>query len=323
VTNGERIHVLIPIFNDWSVVLLLLPQIDRVMNEHGLSADLVLIDDGSTVRPGALDCPPFTAIASVGILELRRNLGHQRAIAVGLTYLHQHLDPRAVVVMDGDGEDDPNDIPRLVTRLRAEGYRKIVFAERKRRSEPLMFRFFYQMYRLLHVLLTGYRVRVGNFSVIPGVALSRLVVISEMWNHYAAAVYNARIDYVTVPTTRAKRLGGQSHMSFISLVVHGLSALSVYGHIIGVRLLVVTSAFIGLTGLGLVALFALTISNVTALPTWLPQVAALVLVLLFQGITTAVVFVFIMLSGRQGASVIPLRDYGHFVQGFVPVVPRR
>ncbi|MEO6419081.1 MAG: glycosyltransferase, partial [Polyangiaceae bacterium] len=179
--SEERLHIVIPIFNDWGVATLLLEHVDRVLIEHGLSADVVLVDDGSTQQPDQFVCPPLAGIASVGVLELRRNLGHQRAIAVGLTYVHEHMKPVAVVVMDGDGEDNPEDIPRLVAKLKKEGNRKVVFAERTRRSEPILFKMFYRLYRVLHVLLTGYRVRVGNFSAIPALALSRIVVISEMW----------------------------------------------------------------------------------------------------------------------------------------------
>ncbi len=121
---GDRLHVLIPIFNDWSVVALLLPHVDRVLKEHGLEGDVLLVDDGSTVPPETFVCPPLEVLGSVGVLELRRNLGHQRAIAVGLTYLYEHFAPSIVVVMDGDGEDDPADIPRLVAKLR--GQRQVV-----------------------------------------------------------------------------------------------------------------------------------------------------------------------------------------------------
>jgi hypothetical protein len=317
---GQRLHVLIPIFNDWSVVALLLPHMDRVMKGHGLEAEVVLIDDGSTVPPSTFVCPPLEAISSVGVLELRRNLGHQRAIAVGLTYAYENLEPSLVVVMDGDGEDNPDDIPRLVEALHAEGGRKIVFAERRRRTERLLFRVFYRLYRWGHFLLTGYRV--GNFSAIPAGALSRLVVISEMWNHYAAAVFNARIDYVSIPTARGRRLGGASHMNFISLVVHGLSAVSVYGHIIGVRLLVLTGALIVIDGLGLLAILVLRVVSPSPLPPSLPYIAATLLLLLFQAVSSSVLFVFIMLASRQGASVIPLRDFGYFVRRFTRAYTR-
>jgi hypothetical protein len=162
-------------------------------------------------------------------------------------------------------------------------------------------------------------VRVGNFSVIPDVALSRLVVISELWNHYAASVYNGRVDRTTIPTSRGTRLAGQSHMNFISLVVHGLSALSVYSHIIGVRILVLSGILFGLVGVVLGAIVWGQISLGSLVPLPLYVVIGMLLMALFQALTLAVGFVFIMLSGRHGASMIPLRDYVHFVQRFVPV----
>jgi hypothetical protein len=111
-------------------------------------------------------------------------------------------------------------------------------------------------------------------------------------------------------------------MSFIALVVHGLSALSVYSHVIGVRLLVVAGTLIVLTASSLVAMLVLQLVAVTPLPAWLPSVAALLLLLLSQAVTAASVFVFIMLAGRQGTTVIPLRDYKYFVHRFTETSAR-
>ena len=78
----------------------------------------------------------------------------------------------------------------------------------------------------------------GNFSVIPRERLASLVVVSELWNHYAAAAMRSRQPFCTIPTRRAERLDGESKMNFVGLVVHGLSAISVYSDIVGVRLLI-------------------------------------------------------------------------------------
>lgn len=321
--NGrERVLALIPIFNDWAVVALLLPKLDAALAEAHLEADVLLVDDGSTIPAATFECPALERVASVGVLELRRNLGHQRAIAVGLAYAYEHLSPTVVVVMDGDGEDDPADVPRLLARAAELDGQAIVFAERLRRSEPVVFKVLYRLYRWAHVVLTGHRVRVGNFSAIPAASLARLVVVSEMWNHYSAAVFNAKMSYATVPTGRGTRLGGRSHMSTIALVVHGLSALSVYSHVIGVRVLVASVVVVVAAVGALGALFAVHLADASPIPTWLPWVAALLAVVLMQAVTTALVFVFMMLSSRQGASVIPLRDHALFVHRFTRVRER-
>ncbi len=305
--------LLIPVFNEWDVAAKLLAAIDAVLAEHGLEAGAVLVDDGSSVaHEEAFRPPKLRVVGSLSILELRRNLGHQRAIAIGLAYVHESFAGRPVLVMDGDGEDDPRDIPRLLRQLRENGGRRIVFAARQRRSETFFFRFFYLLYVLLHRVLTGRGISFGNFSVIPPRALDRLVVTSETWNHYAAAVVNSRIEYETIPTHRAPRLGGRSTMSFTALVVHGLSALSVYSHVIGVRLLMAMVLFTALLGVGLVATAVAVVSAEAVVSAWLYPLL-LVLAVLLQLLVATAMFVFLMLAGRQGASFLPARDYGYFV----------
>ena len=81
--------VLIPAFNDWKVLERLLPLLDRALGARGQRASVVVVDDGSTEpRPQSFGSGTFTALLGIRVLSLRRNLGHQRAIAIGLAYLH-------------------------------------------------------------------------------------------------------------------------------------------------------------------------------------------------------------------------------------------
>ena len=105
-----------------------------------------------------------------------------------------------------------------------------------------MFRFFYHIYRVLHRALTGVSVRVGNFSILPATFLTTLVAMSELWNHYAAAVFRSKLPFTMIPVPRGTRIAGRSRMNFTALVSHGLSAISVFGDIVGVRLLVASLA---------------------------------------------------------------------------------
>ncbi len=316
-----RLVVLIPVFNDWSALELLLPRLDEALAGRPGSIEVLLLDDGSLVSHEAFRPPPLTAIQQVRILELRRNLGHQRAIAIGLAYVHEHVPCDAVLVMDGDGEDNPADAPRLLQEAQTRGWRPLVFAARARRSEGWLFQACYRVYQVLHWVLTGYKVRVGNFSVIPASALGRLVVVSELWNHYAAAVFNARIEYTTVPTVRSPRLAGETRMNFTALVVHGLSALSVYSQIIGVRLLIVSLALAGLLLVSFAAVLPWLSAAGDNKAIWPLGLIAVLLILLLQTVVSGVAFVFLVLSGRQAATFIPLRDYRWFVGRLVTVWP--
>lgn len=312
---GTEVTILLPVFNDWIAVGKLLRQIDAVLVGRGTDPRVLVVDDGSTQeRPADPMVFPCEAIRQVEILHLRRNLGHQRAIAIGLAHLEATCPScQLVVVMDSDGEDDPGDIPRLLARASATDHLAMVFAERTKRSESLLFQVCYHLYRLGHRVLTGRSVRVGNFSVIPRRRLESLVATSELWNHYAAAAFTSRQPYVTIPTARARRLDGRSKMNFVGLVIHGLSAISVYSDTIGVRLLIATLAMIGLDLGALLITLVIRLTTNLAIPGWATTVFGVLLIILLQATLFLVVFSFMILAGRNSASFLPRRDYIHFV----------
>ena len=319
----NRLVILIPVFNDWHAVALLLAALDHALLEWNLRVDVLLVNDGSTQLPEAgLLAQDFQRLYSIDILHLHRNLGHQRAIAVGLVHIHEHLPCRAVLVMDGDGEDRPRDALRLVEEFDRRGGGLIIFAERGKRLERLGFRFSYRCYCLMHWLLTGVRVRVGNFSILPWQAVARLVVGSELWNHYAAAIIRARLPHQTIPMDRGRRLTGESRMNFVALLVHGLSAISVFSDIVSTRLLVTASVFIAVLAASLAAVIGVRWSTQLAVPSWLTYLAAILFVVLTQAVLASFFLVFTIISGRANMTFLPRRDAPQFVDRKERVFPR-
>ena len=103
----EKFLILIPVYEDWKALELLLPLLDQELTAHALKADILVVDDGSSefkFLPEKQRC--FRSVETIDILPLRRNVGHQRAIAVGLSYLEANRPSYSVVVMDCDGEDN-------------------------------------------------------------------------------------------------------------------------------------------------------------------------------------------------------------------------
>ena len=303
---GESLLILIPSFNDWAALRLLLPGIDRAMAESNMtgskwSASVLIVDDAST-EPIPDDWPGdnFNALESVTVLHLRCNLGHQRAIALGLYHAHEFTDAAAVLVMDGDGEDRAADLPRLLEEFERGGRREAVFAARTRRMESLAFQFFYHAYRVIHRILTGIEVRVGNFSVLPRSALVRLMAFSDLWNHYAAAVDRGRLPRRLLPLARGTRLEGRSRMNFVSLLIHGLAAMSVFSDIISARLLA-ASAIFAVLGIGLIAWTGMSVA------------AGILLALAAQSLTFAALFALAIVSRRSSVNFLLLRDAPHFI----------
>jgi glycosyltransferase involved in cell wall biosynthesis len=313
VTSSRQIVVICPVYEDWPAVRLLLPRIGEALASVASCGRVLLVNDGSaTPVPNDLVTAPLATIEEVRVLSLRRNVGHQRALAIGLAYAEANMPSDAVVVMDADGEDDPADGPRLLETMCTTQPPSIVFAQRTRRSEGFVFTFLYRLYRTLHHLLTGIPVQVGNFSVIPRAVLTRLVVVSDLWNHYAAAVFQSRIPYTMVPTARARRLSGQSRMNFVSLVAHGLSAIAVFADRVGVRILIAALAMLGGSLAVLAVVFARFLFTGHSSPGWL--IAGVVaLVLTIQTAATAGLFVLQVLFARASSTFIPTRDYPFFV----------
>lgn len=308
------INILIPVFNDWPAACLLLRSISSSLATAQLSAAVLFVDDGSTLSmPSDVGSDSFEAISSVHVLSLRRNVGHQRAICIGLSYLADNEVQHPVVVMDCDGEDNPADIPTLYNEYAKLKSNAIVFASRAKRSESGVFCFFYGLYKQLFWMLTGQSIRFGNFSIIPPLFVRRLAAVSELWNHYAAAVVKSRLPRSCVDTVRATRIVGQSQMNFFSLVLHGLSAMSVFSDIVAVRLMCACLMLALLFAAGLGVVIWIRLLTTLAIPGWATSASGLLCLLFLQALMMSLVFVFVILADRSGDHFMPIRDYRHFI----------
>jgi glycosyltransferase involved in cell wall biosynthesis len=311
-----RLIISMPVRNDWQAASLLCSRIDLVLRQTPeFRASVLLIDDGSTRCANQQDIPSdLQALESISVLELRRNLGHQRAIAVGLAHLQHSRQGDGVVFMDADGEDRPEDILTLLRAAQNTEGRTAVFAERGKRLETPVFRAFYEAYRVAHHILTGRDIRFGNFSYVPWPFLETLTVFPELWNHYAATFIKSSLPYLRIRVDRAKRLTGRSQMKFVDLVVHGLSALFANQEVVGTRVLIM----IFLSWLLLVLLIAagtiVKLFTSLAIPGWAGVVAALLIVLASQAIIAAFVLFFSITMNRSQLGFLPIRDYAYFIR---------
>lgn len=307
--------IVIPVLDDWNSLALLLPLLDRNLSEEALAVELIIVDDGSSLPFDEAGVAPLKLenIEKVSVLSLKRNLGHQRAIALGLAFVAAERNSQVALIMDGDGEDNPEDILRLFEKCREENFSKMVFAKRSKRSEGAVFRVFYRLYVNFFKLLTGQTMRIGNFSIVPRKIIRRLAVISEVWNHYAVGAMKARVPFEEISTNRGHRLSGTSKMNFVSLVTHGLSAISIYGDTAGVRLLLGTCILIFLSLIGVFIVVAVRLVTDLAIPGWATYVIAMLLILLMQAVTLSLFFIFLILNNRNNAGFLPERDYRYFI----------
>lgn len=315
-----KLTILIPVYNDWDCLSHLLPRISAHLQSAQEQADVLLVDDGSQ-DPMPITWPMINGgIKSINVLRLKRNLGHQRAICVALCHLRDNVNYEQVLIMDGDGEDDPADVPRLMAELKRNTASNIVFAERARRSEGIIFTFFYYVFLLVHRILVGHRIRVGNFSIMNRDCLESLCVSSELWNHFAAATFSIRQPMSTIQTKRVRRISGKSKMNFPSLVIHGLSAISVFADRVSTRLLIISSltTILMLIGVGVVSI--LKFITHAASPGWATAAIGTLLILTLQALTFAFTFCFLVLSSRANMGIVPIRDCKFFIKESTKII---
>ena len=140
----ERIVILMPVYDDWQSASVLVGRLHAALRgASGRSSTCWSTTARRRSRRAHLRQRRRRAAASVQILRLRRNLGHQRAIAIGLTWVHAQFPCRGVLVMDADGEDTPEGAVRLLERFEQEGGEEDdLCPARARRTEGAVFRAF-------------------------------------------------------------------------------------------------------------------------------------------------------------------------------------
>ena len=308
----RNIAVVIPVYNDWLSFDVLIGKLGEIAKEGNLQLSVIAVDDGSVDGSQTTIQHPINGIGSIEIVHLIRNLGHQRAIAVGLAVLKEKDLNIPVVVMDSDGEDNPSDLLRLLAE-HDKNPEPIIFAHRSRRSENLIFRVFYSLFKLFFRIFTGKTISFGNYSLIPASALKRVVYLQEIWNHFAAGIMHSGLLWETIPTTRSHRYFGKSHMNMVSLVLHGLSAISVYIEIVYVRLLFFSLALMAFDIFGFLVLAYIRLWTELAIPGWATTVGIGLVVIMIQAILFLATLSFVVLSYRSSKMFIPAVDYQDYL----------
>lgn len=315
-SSGRVIDIVIPVHNDWNSLQELLPAVDGVVADWDEEVRVLVVDDGSIHGPP--DLAPAVAglenLREVRVCRLASNLGHQRAIAVGLMEASRDGTADAVVVMDCDGEDRPEDLSAL-RRAHLEDRERVVVAQRTRRSEPWWFRVGYRFYRWGFGLLTGQRIDFGNFLLVPRRFLGSLAHSPGIWNHVASTVVRLRLPLTKVASARGERYAGRSSMNPIGLVTHGLSAMSVFSDAILVRILLFSFFLSLVTAGGIVAVVAVRLFTDLAIPGWATNAAGLLFIILLQGLILSAAAAVLLLNTRSRESIVPALDAGRYVWG--------
>jgi hypothetical protein len=299
--------IVTPVFEDTDASNRLFSELALAL---GRQVYVVAVDDGSVRQP--VDVASIAGAGLKGtVITLRRNVGHQRAIAIGLSYVAENLcDAQHIIVMDSDGEDMPSSIANLVKALDSEDI-DIVVAQRRNRVETWKFRAFYLAYKWLFLLLTGHKISFGNFMALKPAALKRLVAMQELWIHIAGCVLTSRLRVATCALDRGPRYAGRSKMNFVGLALHGFRGLMVFAEDVLIRVGMVCALIAVLSVVGSAAAVVLKILEF-ATPGWFSVALGILLLVFLQ--TGTLTLMTLMLTGVVKGSTVSSVEYRSFIE---------
>lgn len=212
--------VLIPYFEDEKALLELLSKLKSINQK----LYLVIVDDGSiskflTLEPLANKGIPGT------LIRLKRNTGPQRAIATGLTFIYNEIDTEHVLIMDSDGEDQPENIPALLKFKQLNPGTDIVVASRLSRKNSFSFKFLYFIYKFMFRTITGKSMNFGHFSLISKNAVSRIINYSELWLHLGSTYIVSKLNIASIPLPKGPKYDDRPGSGYLSLINHGIRSI--------------------------------------------------------------------------------------------------
>jgi len=225
--TSRRLSVAIAVHNEDEVLPELVRRISAVLDElPGGPHEVVLVDDGSTdktwelILEAAASDPRFVGI------RLSRNFGHQAALTAALEAVTGDL----VVVMDGDLQDGPEEIPRFVAEY-DRGY-DVVYAQRVRRKESrpkrASYYFFYRLMRRLSEVAVP--VDAGDFALLSRRVVDQINLLPERHRYIRGLRTWVGFQQTGIPIERQPRAGGTPSYTvgkLFRLAFDGMFAFSV------------------------------------------------------------------------------------------------
>lgn len=221
---GKPYAVIAPCFNEEQSIILFLKQLEKTLAALPHTFAVIVVDDGSVDNSLKLlsDFRFSAPNVTLQVLKLKFNVGHQMAIYQGLLYVSK-LDVDNVIIMDSDGEDDPQAIPLA---LQEEGY-DIVEIKRGKRSEKLTFKLSYRVYKLIFLAITGKNMDYGNYSLINKTIVDRIAHTGYI--HLPAYLLKQKARRTHITFNRGKRIQGESKLGMKGLLIHAFKSFIEFG----------------------------------------------------------------------------------------------
>ena len=229
----KKIHILIPIYNDWESVSKLLNEINYFIKDVDAEFSITIVNDASSIQQN-INLNKIDSFKKIKILNMKENKGHARCIATGLKYISEKQDYDYIIPMDGDGEDRPEEIVDFINQIK-KFTNKAIVGKRIKRSEDLIFKTCYELHKLITFTFTGKSIKFGNYTCLPKSTVEKMINEKATWNSFSGSLTKIEKDLIEIPSIRGTRYFGPSKMSFFNLIKHSLSIISVFRRTVLIR----------------------------------------------------------------------------------------
>lgn len=130
---NQSLSIIIPVYNEENNLLPLYTELRTVLNKIEAAYEIIYIEDGSTDHSFQKLSELRAIDHSIQVIQFRRNFGQTAAFSAGFTAARGDL----IITMDADGQNDPNDIPKLLDKMQ-EGDYDLVTGWRINRNESIL-----------------------------------------------------------------------------------------------------------------------------------------------------------------------------------------
>lgn len=218
--------ILIPSFNDWECLNLLIPKIDQALTNTSEEVNILIVNDGSTTKNN-LSFKKISNLNKIEVLNLKKNVKAQIAIATGLNFLKKEKFEGGIIVMDADGQDDPEYLVKIMEESKKDPERTIT-VNRTKREDEVRFKILYQIYLFLSFLLTFKYLKFGVYSYLGSNSLNKILSTNDIYLAYAASIAKHFKNRKVIFAARKKRITGKSQNNYLSLTHYALKIISVF-----------------------------------------------------------------------------------------------
>jgi dolichol-phosphate mannosyltransferase len=264
--HSPVLSVVIPLLNEEAVLGHTYTALKKQLDGLGETYEIVFVDDGSTDRSRAMLVALAQQDATVRVVLLSRNFGHEMSTTAGL----RHARGQAAIVMDADLQDPPELIPEFVRRWR-EGNQVVYGVRQERRGETRLKKLTsFLFYRLMRGIAdVPMPADTGDFRLLDRRILDLYGQFDEDPRFFRGLISWLGFRQIGVPFVRRPRAAGQTKYRYGRLLRLAMDTITAFSTMPAQIITLFAGAFAGVSALSIGVIFLLSLLGVIVMQGWM------------------------------------------------------